>query len=99
VKPFFDQALQETIEHAEAIAGHIQSLGHVPKLSLKPAIGGGVVTREEALAEALEFERQALEAYQDMLPRVAGNASLEKFIQQQITVETEHVQEIERMLD
>jgi hypothetical protein len=49
---------------------------------------------ETALAEALDIEQQALDAYKDFLPRVAGDPVLEDFIRRQVTVETEHVEEI-----
>ena len=46
---------------------------------------------DEALAEALDVEQQALAAYQEFLPHVAGHPALETFIRKQIEVETEHV--------
>lgn len=49
---------------------------------------------EEALAEALDVEQQALNAYKDFLPRLTGDQVLEDFIRKQIDLETEHVQEI-----
>jgi bacterioferritin (cytochrome b1) len=91
---FFVQGLKETLEHAEAIAEQIRALGHVPRLRIELSLSGGPIRFEDALAEALEVERQALDAYKDFLPRVAGHAVLEPFIRRQIEVETEHVQEI-----
>jgi rubrerythrin len=49
---------------------------------------------EDALAEALAVEQQALDAYKELLPRVIGDTVLEAFIRKQIDIETEHVQEI-----
>ena len=49
---------------------------------------------QDALAEALDVEQQALDAYKDFLPRVVGHTVLEDFIRRQIDIETEHVQEI-----
>lgn len=91
---FFEDALKETLEHAEAIARQIRSLGHVPKLHINLSLHGGPMRFEDALAEALDVEQQALDAYKDFLPRVLGDAVLEAFIRKQITVETEHVQEV-----
>lgn len=96
---FFDKAMEETLEHAEEIAGKIRSLGRIPKLEIKLSLSGGPIHLEEALAEALEFERQALDAYKDFLPRVAGDPMLEDFIRKQVAVETEHVQEIAMLLE
>ena len=95
---FFDLALKETFEHAEAIAERIRSLGHTPQLKVNLLAGGGPVGFEEALGEILEIEQQALDAYKDLLPAVEGDAALEDFIRKQITIETEHVQEITTLL-
>ncbi len=91
---FFVQGLKETLEHAEAIAEQIRALGHVPRLRIELSLSGGPIRFQDALAEALEVEQQALDAYKDFLPRVAGHPVLEPFIRRQIEVETEHVQEI-----
>jgi bacterioferritin (cytochrome b1) len=91
---FFEEALKETLEHAEAIAQQIRSLGHIPTLNVRLSLSGGPIRPEEALAEALEVEQQALAAYEEFLPRVADHPALERFIRKQIEVETEHVQEI-----
>ncbi|MBI3403579.1 MAG: ferritin-like domain-containing protein [Acidobacteria bacterium] len=91
---FFDEALKETLEHADAIARQIRSLGHVPTLRINLSLSGGPMRPEDALAEALEVEQQALDAYEEFLPRVSGHGALEDFIRRQIAVETEHVQEI-----
>lgn len=95
---FFEGALKETAEHAEAIAAHIRALGHVPQVHVKVSTSGGNITFEQALREALIFEQEALDAYKELLPRVKGNAPLEKFIREQVATEGEHVQEITTLL-
>src|SRR5919106_3307603 len=91
---FFEDAIKETMDHANSIAQQIRSLGHIPVLRVNLALGGGPMRLEAALAEALDVEQQALDAYKEFLPRVAGDPSLEEFIRKQVEVETEHVQEI-----
>jgi bacterioferritin (cytochrome b1) len=91
---FFEEAIRETLEHATAIAQQIRALGHVPALRVELSLGEGPIRLEDALAEALEVEQQALDAYQDFLPRVAGDPVLEDFIRRQVEVETEHVRGI-----
>lgn len=91
---FFEGALKETMEHADAIARQIRALGHVPRLRIDVSLHGGPMRFEEALAEALEVEQQALDAYTDVLQRVAGDPALEDFLRKQIDVETDHVHEI-----
>lgn len=91
---FFQNGVKETFEHAEAIANQIRALGHIPRLHINLSLSGGPMRLEDALAEALDLEQQALDAYKDFLPRVTGDPVLEEFIRRQIELETEHVQEI-----
>jgi len=95
----FEEGTRETLEHAEAIAKQIRALGHVPQLKIDLEFRGGPTNLQEALAEMLEVERQALDAYKEVLPRVTGDTMLEDFIRKQISVETEHVQEIATLLE
>ncbi len=91
---FFEEALTETLEHAESLAQQIRSLGHVPTLQIHLSLGGGPMRPEEALSEAIDIEQQALDAYKDFLPRVTGDPVLEGFILKQIEIEEKHVQEL-----
>jgi bacterioferritin (cytochrome b1) len=90
----FEEAIKETLEHATSIGQQIRFLGHIPTLHISLSLGGGPIRLETALAEALDVEQQALEAYKDFLPRVAGDPLLEDFIRKQVEVETAHVQEM-----
>src|SRR5262245_5948272 len=94
----FEEALKETLQHAEALAKRIQRLGHVPTLHIRLSLGGEPVGSEEALAEALDIEQQALDAYREFLPRVVGDPALEEFIRRQIAIETDHVDEIREVI-
>jgi bacterioferritin (cytochrome b1) len=97
-KDFFDKAQAETFEHADAIAQRIRALGQMPRIRVNLTVTGGPTSLPEALAEMLEVEQQALDAYKDLLPAVSGDVVLEEFLRQQIAVETEHVQEIQALL-
>ena len=91
---FFEDAIKETMDHATSIGQQIRALGHIPMLHINLSLGGGPIRLETALAEALDVEQQALDAYKDFLPRVADDPVLEDFIRRQVTIETEHVEEI-----
>jgi len=91
---FFNDGLRETLEHADAIAHQIRAMGHVPSLHVNLSLTGSPMSLADALAEVLEVEQQALDAYQEVLPRVADQPDLEDFIRRQIEVETGRVQEI-----
>ncbi|HTS19788.1 MAG TPA: ferritin-like domain-containing protein [Verrucomicrobiae bacterium] len=94
-----DEGTRETLEHAEAIAKQIRVLGHIPQLKIELDLHASPTNLQDAMAEMLEVERQALDAYREVLPRVAGDTMLEDFIRKQISVETEHVQEIATLLE
>lgn len=95
---FFEEAIKETMEHANAIAQQIRSLGQIPTLRINLSLSGDSMRLETALAEALDLEQQALDAYKDLLPRVTGDPVLEEFIRRQVEVETEHVQGIREFM-
>ena len=95
---FFDEAIKETMEHANAIAQQIRSLGQIPILRINLSLAGDPMRLEAALGEALDLEQQALDAYKDLLPRVTGDPVLEAFIRRQVEVETEHVQGIREFM-
>ena len=95
----FDEGTRETLEHAEAIAKQIRAIGHIPRVKIEMELRGGATNLQEALTEMLEVERQALDAYKEVLPRVTGDTMLEDFIRKQISIETEHVQEIATLLE
>lgn len=94
----FEEAIKETLEHATAIAGQIRAMGRFPALRVHLSLGGGPVRLETALAEALDVEQQALDAYKELLPRVAADPVLEPFIRRQVEIETEHVEEIRQFV-
>jgi bacterioferritin (cytochrome b1) len=95
----FEEAMQETLEHAEAIAKQIRIMGQTPTLKIDLTVDGDPISLQEALGEVLAVEQQALDAYKDFLPRVEGDPILEDFIRKQIAIETEHVQEITLLLE
>jgi hypothetical protein len=76
---FFEEALKETLDHANEVAAQIKTLGFVPKLRIVLTLGGGPIQAADALAEALDVEQQALTAYEEFLPRVGGHPQLKAF--------------------
>ena len=96
---FFEDAIKETLDHADAVAKQIHSLGKIPTLRVDVSLNGGPLRPDEALAEALEVEQQALDAYREFLPRASGHPDLEQFIRQQIELESGHVEDILRIVE
>jgi len=96
--PKLREGFHETIRHAEIIARKIRELGAVPSLQLSLSLPATRLGAKEAFETALTFEEAALEAYQDLLKRVAGNVALEEFIRSQVAIESEHVAELKQLL-
>lgn len=94
----FGHAQQETLEHAGLIAAQIRALDAVPEVRIRMTAADGITSLREAIEESLAFEQQALDAYKDMLQRTSADPKLATFIHGQITIETEHVREIQELL-
>ena len=88
----------ESLAHAEAIGEKITGLGGHPSLK----VGGLLETHKHAvseiLKESLEHERAQIDLLNEALTLVDGDIYLEEFIRTMIMDETEHVNEIIKML-
>ncbi len=98
VEHVLKDAFHETIEHAEAIAQQIRSLGHVPKLDIAVSCPDEPLSGRDALRQALIFEEAALEGYQDLLKKVLGDVPLEEFVRAQVALEHQHVAQLKELL-
>ena len=88
----------ESLAHAEAIGEKITGLGGHPSLK----VGGLLETHKHAvseiLKESLEHERAQIDLLNEALTLVDGDIYLEEFLRTMIMDETEHVNEIIKML-
>ena len=96
--------MEETLEHAEAISKKILQLGGVPSLDLKLQIEPEKTDATEAIRTAVLFERAALDAYRELLEKVLAEGepeggTLEEFLREQVAVESQHVSELEMLLE
>jgi bacterioferritin (cytochrome b1) len=101
VLAILDETFRETIEHAEILGEKIRSLGGLPSLEIRLSCPPRKVTPADALHDALTVEEAALEAYQDLYDRVRENgkpAEILLFLKEQVEVETEHVEELRKIL-
>ena len=90
---FFEEALKETSNTRRRCAADSRPRSH-PDAAVHLSLDGGPMHADEALADALEVERQALDV-PGIPPTRLGHPALEAFIRKQIDVETEHVREIQ----
>ncbi len=101
VKDILLENMKETFEHAQMIADKVLQLGGTPRLEIKLSLEPQKTTAPEALRTAVTVEQAALDAYRDLLETVEGEGDLilEEFLRSQISIESEHVSELELLLE
>lgn len=97
VKWFRDQA-NEAFAHAAIIGEKITALGGHPSIKVlqPPETNNHAVL--DILKESLEFEKSGLQKYVELLPHCESNIALEEMVREFIRHETEHVEEVMKML-
>lgn len=97
VKWFHEQA-NEAYMHASTIGEKITALGGHP--SLKVASVPETKTHKvlDILKESMQFEEKALEVYYQVLKHCDDNIALEELVREMIRSETEHIEEVQKML-
>lgn len=97
IKWFRDQAL-DAFEHASIIGEKITSYGGHPSLRVSAVPETKSHSVMEILKESLEFEQGGLKMYEEVLAESQNNIALEELIRDMIRKETEHVDEVRKML-
>jgi len=98
VKWFHDQA-NEAYSHASMIGEKITALGGHPSLKTLPVPETKTHAVLEILKESLQFEETAIKLYSELLELCDGNIALEELTREMIRLETEHVEEVVKMLN
>lgn len=101
IKGVLLENMKETFEHAQMIADRILQLGGAPRLELKLSLPPEKTTAKEAIRTAIAFEQAALDAYRELLEKVEceGNTVLEEFAREQVAVESQHVADLQLLLE
>jgi bacterioferritin len=94
---FRDQA-NEGVAHSVLVGEKITAYGGEPSVAVRPV----PTTRHQGLRAMLEessvFERESLGEYVNLLGMSGGDIALEEFARSQILAETEHLEEVDKML-
>jgi bacterioferritin len=98
VKWFHDQA-NEAYQHASTIGEKITALGGHPSLRTSPVPETKTHRAIEILKESLQFEQAAIDHYIQLLPLCGNNIALEELVREMIKLETEHIEEVQKMLN
>ena len=91
---------EEGMQHSILVGEKITSLGGDPPVFSKSLEAPTARTIDGILAEALEFEEQALALYHKLAVQAAAanDVALEELARRQISEESDHVDEIRKML-
>jgi len=101
VRKILLENLEETLDHAQQVAEKIVQMGASPTLQIQVNLPPERASGAEALRTALVFERAALDAYRELLERVEGGKDvvIEEFARAQVALESQHVAELELLLE
>ena len=95
---FFREQANEGIQHAVMIGEKITSYGGHPTITVENPPEPARHDVRSLLQESLDFERKGLQAYKDLLKIVGDDIALEELTRSQVRAETEHCEEVEKML-
>lgn len=98
VKWFHDQA-DEGYQHASLIGEKVTALGGHPSLKVTPVPETKTHKVLDILKESLEFEEAALAQYKKVLAYTDEDVALDELIRTMVRTETEHIEEVVKMLD
>lgn len=87
----------EGMAHAVLIGEKITALGGHPSIKVKPVPETNDHNVLGILKESLEFERETIQMYHDLLSVVKDDIALEEMVRKLIAEEIGHIEEVEKM--
>lgn len=97
ITKWFRDHATEGFTHATLIGEKITALGGHPSVKVKPVPETNKHNVMDILREALEYEREALGLYYQLLKLCGDNIPLEELARGMIQDENAHVEEMEKM--
>jgi bacterioferritin len=94
---FRDQAT-EGMNHAVLVGEKVTAYGGEPSVRVRPVPDSRHQSLRAMLEESRVFECESLEEYHRLLSMAGDEIPLEEFARKQITAETEHLEEVDKML-
>jgi bacterioferritin len=98
ITKWFRDHATEGMAHAVTVGEKITSLGGHPTLKVKPVPESNQHNVIDILKESLEYERETLKLYYQLLELTTGDVPLEEMVRGLIADETSHVEEVEKMI-
>jgi len=95
---FFRAQATEGMTHAIAMGEKITAYGGHPTIRVENPPESGKHDVRSLLQESLDFERSGVGLYRQLLDMADGDIALEELTRAQVRAETEHCEEVEKML-
>ncbi len=93
---FFEETSKESYVHARKFGKRVVALGGVPSVEPEPVKQTEDLT--EMLTNSLDVERRAVEIYTEALHACEDNPAYRNILEEQVQIETEDVEELEKYL-
>ena len=94
---FFEETSDEAMGHARRFGKRVVALGGVPSAEPEPVKQTADLV--QMLTNSLEVERRAVQLYTEALDLCQDNAAYRNLLEDQISEETEDVEELEKYLN
>jgi len=98
IQKWFREQAQESMGHAILIGEKITSYGGHPNLQASTVPETHTHQIDKILEECLQFETRALELYKKLTGLAGEDIALEELARQMVREETDHIDEVEKML-
>ncbi len=98
ITAWFRGHANEGMGHAVTVGEKITALGGHPSLKVKPVPESNQHNVIDILKESLEYERETLKMYYQLLELCGGDVPLEEMTRGLIADEHSHVEEVEKMI-
>jgi bacterioferritin len=98
ITEWFRNQATEGMAHSVLVGEKITAYGGDPSLSVRPVPAARHNTVRGMLEESSSFERESIEEYRRLLSMAGDDVALEDFARAQIRSETEHLEEVDKML-
>ena len=94
---FFESASKESFDHARKFGKRVVALGGTPSVEPEPV--KQTEDLNEMLLNSLEVERRAVQVYTEALHACEDNPAYRNILEEQVQMETEDVEELEKYLN
>jgi bacterioferritin len=98
IQKWFREQANESMQHALVIGEKITSYGGHPPVASAGMEETNVHTLDQILKESLAFEEAALALYKDLVAVAGDDIALEELARSFVREETEHLDEVRKML-